>query len=80
MGEQNVKQDTDETIHQAFMKSLLTEVRALEKMLDDGLFETGISRIAGPCTVVGRLPDQFGGLKYPGQCQCTFFHKSLIKS
>jgi len=45
MGEQNVKQNTDEATHQAFMKSLLTEVRALEKMLDDGLIESGVSRI-----------------------------------
>jgi CBS domain-containing protein len=45
MGEQNVKQNTEEATHQAFMKSLLTEVRALEKMLDEGLIESGVSRI-----------------------------------
>ena len=45
MGEQNVKQNTEEATHQAFMKSLLTEVRALEKMLDAGLIESGVSRI-----------------------------------
>lgn len=45
MGEQNVKQNTDEATHQAFMKSLLIEVRALEVLLDKGLIETGVSRI-----------------------------------
>ena len=45
MGEQNVKANIDETTHQAFMKSLLTEVSALERMLDTGLIETGIRRI-----------------------------------
>jgi len=45
MGEQNVKLNDDETTHQAFMKSLITEVHALEKMLDSGLIETGVRRI-----------------------------------
>jgi CBS domain-containing protein len=45
MGEQNVKLNNDEATHQEFMKSLLTEVHALEKMLDAGLIETGVRRI-----------------------------------
>ena len=45
MGEQNVKQNTEEATHQAFMKSLITEVHALEKMLDSGLIESGVRRI-----------------------------------
>jgi len=45
MGEQNVKLNDDEATHQAFMKSLLTEVHALEKMLDSGLVESGVRRI-----------------------------------
>jgi len=45
MGEQNVKRIKDEATHQEFMKSLLTEVNALEKMLEMGLIESGISRI-----------------------------------
>jgi len=45
MGEQNVKLNDDEATHQAFMKSLITEVHALEKMLDSGLIETGVRRI-----------------------------------
>ena len=45
MGEQNVKLNDDEATHQAFMKSLITEVHALEKMLDNGLIETGVRRI-----------------------------------
>ncbi len=45
MGEQNVEQHADETARQAFMKSLLDEVRALEVMLDKGMVESGVSRI-----------------------------------
>jgi CBS domain-containing protein len=45
MGEQNVKLNDDEATHQAFMKSLLAEVHALEKMLDSGLIESGVRRI-----------------------------------
>ncbi len=45
MGEQNVKLNNDEATRQEFMKALLTEVRALEKMLDEGLVESGIRRI-----------------------------------
>ena len=45
MGEQNVKQNNDEQNHQAFMKSLLAEVNALEKMLEQGLIESGVQRI-----------------------------------
>ncbi|MGK2927112.1 MAG: hypothetical protein ACSLE2_15970, partial [Lysobacterales bacterium] len=45
MGEQNVKLNKDESTHQAFMKSLLTEVHALETMLESGLIESGVHRI-----------------------------------
>ena len=45
MGEQNVKLLSDEVTSQAFMRSLLVEVHALEKMLDAGLIESGIRRI-----------------------------------
>jgi CBS domain-containing protein len=45
MGEQNVKLNDDESTHQAFMKSLLNEVHALERMLDTGLIESGVRRI-----------------------------------
>jgi CBS domain-containing protein len=45
MGEQNVQLISDEAANQAFMRSLLVEVRALEKMLEDGLIETGVRRI-----------------------------------
>src|SRR5210317_753230 len=45
MGEQNVKKISDEATHQEFMKSLLTEVNALEKMLELGLVESGVQRI-----------------------------------
>jgi len=45
MGEQNVKEHASEATRQAFMKSLLDEVRALEAMLDKGMVESGIRRI-----------------------------------
>ena len=45
MGEQNVKLKNDDASSQAFMKSLLIEVHALEKMLDAGLVESGVRRI-----------------------------------
>jgi CBS domain-containing protein len=45
LGEQNVRLNDDEATSQAFMKSLLVEVHALEKMLDAGLVESGIRRI-----------------------------------
>lgn len=45
MGEQNVKPLTDEVARQAFMKSLLDEVQALEHMLDKGMIESGKRRI-----------------------------------
>ena len=45
MGEQNIKEHADESTRQAFMKSLLEEVRALEIMLEKGMVESGVSRI-----------------------------------
>jgi CBS domain-containing protein len=45
MGEQNIAEYADEATRQAFMKSLLDEVRALEAMLKKGMLETGVSRI-----------------------------------
>lgn len=45
MGEQSVHRDQDDGMMRVFMKALLNDVRALERMLDDGMFETGIRRI-----------------------------------
>ena len=45
MGEQNIVEDAGESLRQAFMKSLLEEVRALETMLKKGMVESGVSRI-----------------------------------
>jgi CBS domain-containing protein len=45
MGEQNVRHNTDEATRQAFMKSLLDEVQALELMLEKGMIESGQRRI-----------------------------------
>ena len=45
MGEQNIEENASESSRQAFMKSLLEEVRALETMLDKGMVESGVSRI-----------------------------------
>ncbi|MGD9265421.1 MAG: hypothetical protein PVJ71_06565, partial [Lysobacterales bacterium] len=45
MGEQNIEEFADEATRQAFMKSLLDEVRALDRMLEKGMLESGVSRI-----------------------------------
>ncbi len=45
MGEQDVKQFSDETTQQQFMTSLLRDLQAMEYMLSNGMFETGIRRI-----------------------------------
>ena len=44
MGEQNVHELDDHT-RKLFTKALLNDVRALEMMLEEGRFETGIRRI-----------------------------------
>ncbi len=45
MGEQHVKKDHEGRSHQAFMLSLLNEVRVLEHMLSTGRIESGVRRI-----------------------------------
>ncbi len=45
MGEHNVVTSPEDLDLQAFMKALLDDVQALEKMLDSNMIETGISRI-----------------------------------
>ena len=41
MGEQNVQRDNDTLGHQAFIKALLIEVRALEQMLLEACLTDG---------------------------------------
>ncbi len=45
MGEMNVNEQVSAEDRQKFMQSLLTEVQVLERMLEEGLFETGIRRV-----------------------------------
>lgn len=45
MGEHNVKPKNSDADHQAFMRSLLEEVRALDLMISRGMIESGIRRI-----------------------------------
>lgn len=45
MGDQETKETEDEVDRRAFMKAVLDDVRALERMLEEQLFETGIRRI-----------------------------------
>lgn len=45
MGRQEIVRESDEAERRAFMKALLNELRALERMLGTDLFETGIRRI-----------------------------------
>ncbi len=45
MGEHDVAQPTDERDLRSFMRRLLDDVQALERMLDEGMIETGVRRI-----------------------------------
>ena len=45
MGDLNVKTVNTNSELQAFTKHILSDVRALEKMLEDGVFDVGITRI-----------------------------------
>jgi len=45
MGEHNVDQQFNETKSRVFMKALLEDLRALEYMIENGGFETGVTRI-----------------------------------
>lgn len=45
MGVETVQQRGDGEAQRAFMKTLLRDVRALEQMLNNGMFETGVRRI-----------------------------------
>ncbi len=45
MGEQNVNEGVTAQERQKFMQALLTEVQVLERMVAEGLFETGIRRV-----------------------------------
>jgi len=45
MGEQNVKQDADPAVLRAFTHHLLKDVRALERMLEEDMFDRGTRRI-----------------------------------
>ena len=45
MGEQDVRQTSDEALLRRFMKALLNDVRALERLLETDQFETDVRRI-----------------------------------
>ncbi|MFN7948027.1 MAG: glutamate-cysteine ligase family protein [Blastocatellia bacterium] len=45
MGEHNISTEHDEQQQQAFMKALLTDLTALEQMLETGRIESGVRRI-----------------------------------
>jgi len=45
MGEHNVSTELDSRQSQAFMKSLLADVSALERMIETGRIESGVRRI-----------------------------------
>lgn len=45
MGEHKVRADNNDSGHQAFMRSLLEEVRAMDLMISRGMIESGIRRI-----------------------------------
>jgi CBS domain-containing protein/gamma-glutamyl:cysteine ligase YbdK (ATP-grasp superfamily) len=45
MGQQDVRKDSDEAALREFTQHLIKDVRALERMLSEGMFETGVRRI-----------------------------------
>ncbi len=45
MGDQDVRESSDEQAMRSFMKALLNDVRAFEALLETDLFETGVRRI-----------------------------------
>lgn len=45
MGQQDVRKDSDEAARREFTQHLIKDVRALERMLREGMFETGVRRI-----------------------------------
>lgn len=45
MGEHEVRQQSDSAELQVFMQTLIAEMRALERMLEEDLFESGVTRI-----------------------------------
>lgn len=45
MGEHKVRQQSDSAELQLFMQALIAEMRALERMLEEDLFESGVTRI-----------------------------------
>jgi len=45
MGEQDVTQKSDQEQYRSFMRALLSDVWAIEKMLQTGMFESGVRRI-----------------------------------
>lgn len=45
MGEHHVATNSDQAEQRAFTRSLLNDLRALERMLEEGRFETGVRRI-----------------------------------
>jgi len=45
MGEQNTSQNVDNRELRAFMRAILDDVRALERMIESGLIESGIRRV-----------------------------------
>ena len=45
MGEHQVTRERDQSVQRAFMRALLDDVHALERMISEGLVETGVRRI-----------------------------------
>ncbi|MEO0480658.1 MAG: CBS domain-containing protein [Planctomycetota bacterium] len=45
MGEQDIRVQTDEKRHRAFTRAILNDLQALERMIEQGMIETGVRRI-----------------------------------
>ena len=48
MGEHNVEEESDGRKESAFVRALLNDIAALERMLDGGLIESGVRRVGDP--------------------------------
>lgn len=79
MGEHNISADKSDAVRQAFMRSLLEEVRALDLMIDRGMIESGIRRIGaeqemfivdqafGPALVATELLEQLSDPRFTNE-------------
>ena len=57
MGTQDVQKERDAEVLRQFTRKLLSELRAMEKMIEEGIIETGVRRIGAEQEVFLVRPD-----------------------